>query len=474
MTLDFVGESLTTNGFFAYIFGGTSYSNYSLVPTNIKEVNIVGECNIAERAFYYCRTISTISLSDKVTSIGQAAFYYCTSLTTFNIPAGVTTLNNEVFSNTGLREIFIPSQITSISSTAFYYTSNLTKITVDESNPIYDSRNNCNAIVETSTNKIIKGSKKTVYDETIVAIGDYAFSGCYSDAYTIITVPNTIQEIGTSAFAGANQISSLTVPFIGKNASGETDLTYILGQKPTLLQQVTITGNCVIPEKAFYQYAKLKTVNIQGVVTQIGNYAFYGCTVLQTINLPSGLESIGSRAFEYCTNLQKIELPNTVTSLGIYAFSECEALKTITLSTGLTSISKYTFYKCASLTSIILPNNITIIDEYAFSNCKKLATITLPSELLSIEKCAFENCIALTTITLPSKLTTIGSQAFSSCTNLTKVFIPKSVENIIGFAFSGCTNLVLYCEIAEANIPTGWKKYWNSSVKEIKYNCTSI
>lgn len=475
MKLNFLGESATTNNFFAYLFGGGSYGSYSLVPKNITTVEITGNNDIADYAFYSCGSIKTIILSDDIKALGNSSFYHCSSLTSINIPSGVTTLPASVLEWTGLKTFELPAQITQIEAKALAKLYSLTSLTVHPDNEIFDSRNNCNAIVETATNKIIVGHEKTVYDETITAVAAFAFYAAskYSDAQTLV-IPDTITQIDPNAYSFyAQKIYNLTIPFIGENkeGTGEVKFSSIFGTQ-TKVVKVIVTGDTTIGINAFNGQSELKEIIFQGSASLIDYQAFYNCTKLTTVQLPKGLTTIGTAAFYSCIQLAKFEVPASVETIGHQAFYYCTALKTITLNEGLVTIGPKAFEKCSALTSITTPNSLRTIGESAFTGCNVLASVTLKEGLETINEKAFENCVKLTEIKLPNGLTTIGTSAFTGCTGLTKVYIPSSVTSMAGFIFSSNTTLTIYYQGSE--VPTEWNKYWNSTNRPIKLNQTGF
>ena len=193
-------------------------------------------------------------IPDGVTEIGWGAFKGCTSLESIDIPNSVTEIGGRAFQGcTSLESIVIPNSVTKISWNAFLGCTSLESIQVDKSNPHYDSRNNCNAIIETSTNRIVRGCAKTTIPNSVTVIGSIAFSGCTS--LESIDIPNSVTEIGEEAFEGCTSLESIVIP---------------------------------------------------NSVTEIGGWAFYGCTSLESIDIPNSVTEIGEVAFYGCTSLKSI------------------------------------------------------------------------------------------------------------------------------------------------------------------------
>ena len=140
----------------------------------------------------------------------------------------------------------------------------------------------------------------------------------------------------------------------------------------TIPESVEIIGN-----SAFYGCTGLTTITIPELVTGIGDYAFYLCSNLTSITLPESVTSIGEYAFSDCSGLTTITIPESVTSIGDWAFYDCRGLTTITLPESLTSIGESAFFYCTGLTTITLPESLTSIGDYAFDNCNQLESVTV-------------------------------------------------------------------------------------------------
>jgi hypothetical protein len=177
----------------AYRYKGEMLSSTSII---LKD----GTLGIAGNAFFYCSGLTSVYIPSSVKSIGSNAFGNCSGLTSVAIPSSVTSIGGWVFNGSGLTSVFIPSSVTSIGESVFGSCSNLTSISVASGNSYYDSRNDCNAIIETASNTLIASCKNTVIPNTVTSIGNYAFYNCYG--LTSVTIPSSVTSIGDVAFSG--------------------------------------------------------------------------------------------------------------------------------------------------------------------------------------------------------------------------------------------------------------------------------
>lgn len=298
-------------------------------------------------------------------------FSSCQTLSSINIPASVTNIGEYAFSGcSNLTSITIPTSITEISEYAFISCHGLTSIIVETDNPVYDSRENCNAIIETASNKLIAGCQNTVIPNTITSIGSLAFYGCAN--LTSIIIPDSVTSIGERAFGSCDGLTSIVIPDSVTTLedgilAGCENLASINGERELIVDGRIIA---VAP-------AGLTSYTIPNGVTCIGDYVFLWCSHLTSITIPNSVTSLGKAAFSWCRGISSFIIPDSVTSIGADAFLNCTGLTSIVIPDSVTSIGVSAFMNCSSLKSIIIPDSVTSIGPIVFQSCSRLESITV-------------------------------------------------------------------------------------------------
>ena len=195
-----IPNSVTYIGSFA--FSGCFELTSIDIPNSVTSIN--------GSAFSSCHGLTSVNIPNSVTSIDNSAFAFCTRLTSINIPNSVTSISNSAFYRcSGLTSIDIPNSVTYIGYSAFSGCTGLTSISVDNGNSKYDSRNNCNAIIETASNSLILGCRNTTIPSSVTSIGNSAFYWCFG--LTSINIPNSVTSIGSQVFYGCSELTSVSI-----------------------------------------------------------------------------------------------------------------------------------------------------------------------------------------------------------------------------------------------------------------------
>lgn len=329
----------------------------------------------------------TVTCGDKVytiTGIDQAAFGNCPELSSVSLPGTIEHIDRKAFILTPLlTTIKIPSSTVSIASGAFDAYS-LSRIEVETGNAVYDSRDNCNAIIETASNTLIAGCMNTVIPNNVAFIGDYAFDECVG--LNVIEIPNSVTGIGNGAFSACRGLTSLTIP---------------------------------------------------NTVISIGNSAFSLCDKLTSVHLPDSITSIGESLFYCCYELTDVNIPNSVTSIGDFAFAGCDNLVNMVILNSVTYIGSRAFLDCDGLASVNMvnanvSNSVTTIGEEAFENCDSLSTVTISNSVTAIGRNAFSCCYSITRVISQATTPPSGSRIFPDYDfffNQATLFVPaESLE----------------------------------------------
>lgn len=184
------------------------YSGNIIIPeTIIYDNTTYSVTSIGEDAFYKSG-ITSVTIPNSVTSISENAFLDCHQLEFVTIGNSVKSIGESAFEYcSGLMSVAIPNSVSSIGRHAFWGCSGLVSMRVGRNNGTYDSRNNCNAIIKTSTNELIFGCKNTTIPSSVKTIGESAFDDC--SGLTSVTIPNSVTTIGEYAFSGCSGLTKL-------------------------------------------------------------------------------------------------------------------------------------------------------------------------------------------------------------------------------------------------------------------------
>ena len=378
-------------------FYGCSGLTTMIIPNSVTSTGV--------GAFSECSGLTSVSISNSLTSIGPHTFSECSGLTSVTIPNSVTSIGYSAFQNcSGLTSVTIPNSVTSIGVGAFGGCSSLNSIIVESGNQYYDSRDQCNAIINSSTNELIAGCKNTVIPNSVTSIGNSAFSEC--SGLTSVIIPNSVTTIGDAAFCNCSDLTSVDIP-----------------NSVTSIRSLTFSG-C----------SGLTSITIPSSIVSIDWAAFSGCSGLTSITIPNSVTSIADYVFSSCSSLPSVVIPSSVTSIGIEAFSGCIALTSLVVEAGNNTYDSRdncnAIIETASNSLIVgckttvIPNSVAFIGRYAFASCSGLTSVTIPSSVIFIGNYAFLECRGLKNVTsLATTPPQADEQAFDK--NDIPLYVPK-------------------------------------------------
>lgn len=336
------------------IAGEVQYSGNIIIPeATVHDGKTYIVTAIGESAFFSCNGLTGVSIPNTVTDIGSYAFCRCYNLAVVNLGCSVTSIGASAFSSCdALTSIIIPQSVMSIGYSAFVCRG-LKSIVVLNGNTVYDSRDNCNAIIETATNTLIAGCQNTIIPGTVTTIGRVAFSSCVG--LTHIDIPESVTTMERFAFMGSGLAGHLIIPN-------------------------TVT---TIDENVFEECHHLKSVYIGSGLANIGRENFYGCDSLESIVVDADNPHFDSR--ENCNAIisknnslrsgcKNTIIPNTVTNIGASAFAGCRNLESVIIPNSVTEIINRAFY-ASGVTDITIGKGVTKIYPEAFLYCWRLTKI---------------------------------------------------------------------------------------------------
>ena len=364
----------------------------------------------------------------RVKEIEKGAFTTCCATKQLKIGEGIEAIYDYAFQAcANLESVSIPSTIKVVGAAPFQYCPCLSTIVVDKKNPIFDSRDGCNAIIKTKDNSMIVGCGATMIPSSLRCIDKYAFMGCLVEE---LTIPDGVERINSFAFSSCPNLKKVVIP-----ASVQTIEELAFDNCPEVISIVVDKNNTVYDSRngcnaiVYSSDNKLilgcsSTIIPQDIET-IGEFAFSHCRNLQRIVIPEGVLCIADGAFEYCSNLREIVLPTTMESfIGGSNFGYCTSLESITIPKGVCYMESDTFRGCISLQKISVDSANETFDSR--NNCNAVID-TEQNRLVA-------GCKGTVIV---DGIKSIGSWAFYK-SGITSVHIPSSVELIEPAAFKDC------------------------------------
>lgn len=473
MVLPFVGSrrgnSGTSDSLFGYVFGQTSCegtaaikqrctsSTYDIpstyyIPTSLQDVEITDESVIGYGAFYGCSGLTSVKVSEGLTSIGDHAFYQCSGLRSMIIPEGVMSIGNHAFYQCGgLASVTIPSSVVSIGQAAFYRCCGLTSMMIPEG---------------------------------VTSIGWGAFYGC--SGLMSVAIPSSVQNVADEAFYGCSTIKSVVVPGWKCNIDFASVTNLVISR-----------GTTSIRDSAFLDCSGLLSVTISDGVRSIGDSAFSGCSGLASVMIPNGVTSIGSLAFSNCSSLTSVRIPNSVASIGSDAFAGCSNIEILdipswvnvasTIAGSKDNVIRVTlssrggvpasaYYGCSALERV----DVASIEDWLslnFMNAEanplhvgaalyiggdEVLKLEIPEGTVEVGDFAFKGG-RFVSLSIPEGLMNVRADAFAGCDNLNRVDIP-TIEDWLLLKFAteaanplhgGAALFVGGDEVVELVIPEG-------------------
>lgn len=391
-----------------------------------KEIKIPDSVEtIGNGAFRHCQNLERITLPSALQTLSNGTFYGCAALSEVTFPASLKTIEKSAFGYCrNLSEVKLPASLTTIQSYVFNGCSALKTVFYDGSlaqwNHITANKDadndadkdvlgySCPSLVTGDYTaqfisvkddpfaypppKTVTITKYTGTESTVIlpsTISSWPVTKIGEDALkdnttiTSVTIPASVTEIGSNAFAGCTNLTSVHYAGDWSNLTIQSGNPAVqdAANAPLFDFEFTLDNTAAIVTNYKYNGAAADVTipsRYKGKpVTTIGHAAFFNSAVT-SVTIPDSVTSISDDAFVNCPQLTNISIPNSVTYIGFFAFGSCTSLKSITLPSSLSSISGALFSGCSQLTTIHIPVSVTSIGNNAFADCPSLMTVTYP------------------------------------------------------------------------------------------------
>ena len=395
------------------------YGTEQLYP-RFKEIKIPDSVDtIGSGAFFYCQDLERITLPSALQTLSSVTFYGCAALSEVTFPASLKTIESSVFDGCrNLSEVKLPASLTAIQSSVFHrcsaktvfydgsleqwnhitadndvlgyscpslvtddYTAQFIPVEDDPDHPVPDPPPKTVTITKYTGTESTVILPSTINSWPVTKIGEDALKD--NTTITSVTIPDSVTEIGSNAFAGCTNLTSVNYEGDWSNLTIQSGNPAVqdAANAPLFDFEFILNNTAVVVTNYKYNGAAADVTipsRYQGKpVTTIGHAAFFNSAVT-SVTIPDSVTSISDEAFINCPKLTNISIPNSVTYIGFSAFSSCTSLKSITLPSSLSFISGALFLGCSQLTTIHIPVSVTSIGNNAFADCPSLMTVTYP------------------------------------------------------------------------------------------------
>ena len=398
-----------------------SYSGQVVIPSHVSNGNTVYDVTaVSDNAFRNCAGLTSVTLGDKIGTLGKRAFMGCTSLTAMTFTPAVTAVGDYAFNGcTALHDVYFDNDSPlEIGNGAFMGCSSLEKVEWESSNELEG-----------------RGG--------LTSLGTNAFARCLS--LPNIMLPGNVQHLGITIFEGCSNLNSITVmsetplllqgdPFsldaskvtINVPSSGTAGATAALYENANGWKKYSIVE---LPysfiDNNGYQYLKTSSNSVSLIgKSVVGNEVVVRNAIIDYSSDRYYVTSIGDKAFK-STGVKKLDTSNALKlkSLGVECFAQCQQLKNVVLVEGISAMGEKAFASCTSLTAVMLPSTLRDLPRMAFYGCSSLSQVNLLHGVSTIGEATFGNCPSLVSIMLPRSVTMVDFGAFQGCSSLQEIVV---------------------------------------------------